>query len=352
MSKPRIIIADTDIDYIIPLQLKFAKDFFDLIDIEIVSNEEYFADLFMKPQKADILIISEDLYDSSIQRHNISNIFLMTEQYEEEETGDLNIVRLFKYTSIKEIFNEIVGKSTDNLNIEKQQKQETQIIMVTSAAGGVGKTTIAMGLAVNLAINYKRTLYVNASRLQTFQWLLNNKTAVTEQEVYKTLLGSDKETYEEIKHTFRKEIFDYLPPFKASLVSLGLNYSVFQNIIESAKKSNDYDFIIVDAENTFDEENLKLIDISNRILVITEQTNSSVEATNKFVSNINFTNSEKYTFVCNKFSKDAENILIVPDKILKFSVNEYIDELLECERNDLDIIAKNAGIKKIAYAVL
>lgn len=31
----------------------------------------------------------------------------MVEQYEEEQTGDLNVVRLFKYTSINEIFNEL-----------------------------------------------------------------------------------------------------------------------------------------------------------------------------------------------------------------------------------------------------
>ena len=35
MAKPRIIIADTDISYIIPLQLKFAEDFFEKIDLEI-----------------------------------------------------------------------------------------------------------------------------------------------------------------------------------------------------------------------------------------------------------------------------------------------------------------------------
>ena len=32
MAKPRIIIADTDVGYIVPLQLKFAEDFFERID--------------------------------------------------------------------------------------------------------------------------------------------------------------------------------------------------------------------------------------------------------------------------------------------------------------------------------
>lgn len=36
MSKARVIVADTDINYIIPLQLKFAEEFFDAIDLEII----------------------------------------------------------------------------------------------------------------------------------------------------------------------------------------------------------------------------------------------------------------------------------------------------------------------------
>ena len=129
MSKVRVIIADTDINYIIPLQLKFAEEFFDAIDLEVISDRSYFEKLFAVPQKADILIVSEELYDSSLQRHNVSNIFLMTEQYEEGQTAELNVNRIFKYTSIKEIFSEITGKSASALKIQKE-RQEPKIVLV------------------------------------------------------------------------------------------------------------------------------------------------------------------------------------------------------------------------------
>ncbi len=38
MPRPRVIIADEDSDYIIPLQLKFVKEFFNQIDLEIVTE--------------------------------------------------------------------------------------------------------------------------------------------------------------------------------------------------------------------------------------------------------------------------------------------------------------------------
>ena len=80
MSRPRIIIADTDVNYIQSLQLKFIEEFFEKIDLEIITEREYFDELFSVPQKAEILVVSEDLYESSLQRHNISKVFLMVEQ--------------------------------------------------------------------------------------------------------------------------------------------------------------------------------------------------------------------------------------------------------------------------------
>ena len=129
MAKPRIIIADTNVNYILSLQLKFAKDFFEKIDLEIITDEEYFESLFSTPQRVDILIVSEELYTLQLQRHNIAHIFVMTEQYEEDQTADLYVNHILKYTSTKEIFNEITSKASDVLNLGKVVKKETQVIM-------------------------------------------------------------------------------------------------------------------------------------------------------------------------------------------------------------------------------
>jgi len=202
MARPKVIIADEDASYIVPLQFKFVTDFFNKIDLEIITDRAYFDEYFSRPQNAEILIISDDLYDSSLQRHNIQNIFVMMEQYDEGSTGELNVNQIFKYTSIKEIFNEIIGKSTGALNIAVVEKKETQIILVTSAVGGVGKTTVAMGVAACLEQNYKRVLYINAARLQNFQYLLDNTTAISSPDVYGKLINPTDRIYDDIKINF------------------------------------------------------------------------------------------------------------------------------------------------------
>lgn len=352
MARPRVIIADEDTRYIVPLQFKFVTDFFNKIDLEVITDRAYFEDYFSKPQNAEILIVSDELYDSSLQRHNIQNIFVMMEQYDEGGTGELNVTQLFKYTSIKEIFNEIIGKSAGALNIAAVEKKETQIILVTSAAGGVGKTTVAMGVAACLAQNYKRVLYINAARLQNFQYALDNSLPITSPDVYANLLNAQDNVYNDIKHVIRKEIFSYLPAFKAALMSVGLDFNIYSKLALSAKRSNEYDFVIIDAESTFDDAKIDLIDLADKVVVITDQSFSSVHSTNLLLSNINGVNSEKYMYICNKFDKDETNALISPQISLKFNVNEYVEKVAVNGIAKCSEIARISGLKKVSFLVI
>lgn len=352
MARPRVIIADMEENYIAPLQLKFATIFFDSIDLEIITDKEYFAELFSRPQKAEVLIVSEEFYDASLQRHNVENIFLMMEQQEEEQTGDLNVVKLYKYTSIKEIFNEITSRSAEALNINKKQKQETQIIVVTSAMGGAGKTTVAMGISACLTKNYKKVLYINASRLQAFQYMFDNKASITTPDVYARVANPSETIYKDLRHVIRNELFSYLPPFKAPLMSLGIDASIYGKVALSAKKSGDYDYIVIDAENAFDEKLAKLLDIADKVIIVTNQTLKAVHYTNQFVSNINGINSDKYIFVCNDFEKEKSNALVRSDVSLKFSVGDYIDHIKDYELKGIADYTNEAGIQKITFLIL
>lgn len=352
MAKPRILIADMDMTYIIPLQLKFVEDFFEKIDLEIISDGEYFETLFSSPQRADILIVSDALYTPLIRRHNIDHIFVMNEQYEEEQTVELDINHIFKYTSIKEIFNEIIGKSAGVLQIAQNGKKETQVVLFYSASGGTGKTTAAMGVSAALTMNYKRVLYVNADRVQVFCHMLENDSPITAADVYTKLAAAGEDIYGGLKHVIRKEVFHYLPPFKAALLSLGLRYAVFREIVLSAKKSGDYDFIVVDADVAFDEEKAQLFDIADKIVVVMKQNYAAAEAVNQLVSNINGVSSEKYIFVCNDFSKEQDNALISPQISLKFTVNEYIDHLEHYDQMKCSDLAGEIGIQKTAFLVM
>ena len=349
MSRPRIIMADTDVNYIQSLQLKFIEEFFEKIDLEIITERKYFDELFSVPQKAEILVVSEDLYESSLQRHNISKVFLMVEQDENDGTEELNVNKIFKYSSIKEIFNEILGKSASVLNVESDEKQEPQIIVVTSASGGVGKTTVAMGLSASLAKNYKKVLYINSEQLQTFQYLLKNQTPIASTEVYAKFVREKEEAYKEVKYLIRTEIFSYLPPFKAALMSLGMSVDIYSTLAAAAKKSGDFDFVVIDTDSVFDNKKAKLLSMADKVIFVTNQNKMSVMATNVLAENINGINSEKYFYICNNFEENKENTLSMSEVPLRFSINEYIGHIEDYDKLKSSDFVNYTGFQKAAY---
>lgn len=349
MAKPRIIIADEDYSYIIPFQLKFAEEFSDKIDLEIITDPSYLEIWLATPQKADIFIISEELYSSSVQRHNIGNTFVMTESPINEETGQLCLSYIFKYTSIKEIFNEIIGKSGEILADRETRRKASQIVVVCSASGGTGKTTLAMGISACLVKNYKRVFYINAARLQNFHRFLENRAPISAPEIYSRLKKADGNIYSDIQHVLRKELFSYLPPFKTALMSLGLRFGIFADIAESAKATGSFDFIVVDANTDFDEELARLLTVADKVMVVSKSTEASCFATNIFVSNINGINNEKYIFIDNDFiAGDEED----SERQRKYMVSEHIDHIPDYDKMRCEDFLKNSGMQKAAFLLV
>lgn len=351
MPKPRIIIADTDYSYIAPLQLKFAEEYFDKLDIEIITYPAFLDSFFSSPQKADILIISEELYSERLLRHNIGRIFVMTEQPTEAVgSGSLSVDYIYKYTSIKEIYNEITGKCADVLDVNKVNKKKTQIVVVCSAAGGTGKTTVAMGISACLTKNYKKVLYINADKLQTFHRLLTDRSPIGDASVYARLANPNLNMFNDIKQTVRKETFAYIPPFKSALMSLGIPFKMFAVLAESAKRSNMYDFVIVDVNSGFDENLALLLKIADKAIVVTKKTASSVFATRLFVSNINGIGSEKYIFLCNDCAEDEHASDM--ENAVGHAINEYIKHFENYDGLTCEDFMRDNSMQKIAFLLV
>ncbi len=352
MTNPKVIIADSDVNYIAPLQYKFINDYFNNIDLEIITDKQYFDEYFSVPRNAEVLIVSEEFFESSIKRHDIKNIFLMSEQLDDGSTGDLSINKMYKYTSIVEIFREITAKCAKELATGAVEQKETQIILITSACGGVGKTTVATSIAASLTEGYQRVLYINAAMLQNFQYLLKDDEPLSGTGVYAALLNPTENVYLDVKSGIRKGVFNYLPEFKAALPSLGVDYSVFLKIALSAKKSGDYDFIIIDADSLFDDEKLNMMDAADKVIVVTDQSVNAINATNRFVANVNGINSEKYIFICNRFNKDSFNALLATEVVPKFTITEYITEMSTNTYVKPEEMAANNGVRKVAFLTM
>ena len=128
-------------------------------------------------------------------------------------------------------------------------------------------------------------------------------------EIDKKLKNPTEQIYLDIHSMIQKEIFSYFPAFPSSLTSLELEFSIYEQIALGAKKSGDFDWIIIDAESTFDKEKIQLFNRADKVLIIMDQTLGGVIAVNNLLSNIEEDSIKKCIFICNRFKQNVYNAL-------------------------------------------
>ena len=62
MNKLKIVLADTDENYLAPLERKFIDEFEDNGEIHVITDREYLRKYFSVPQSLDILLIDEAVF--------------------------------------------------------------------------------------------------------------------------------------------------------------------------------------------------------------------------------------------------------------------------------------------------
>lgn len=345
MAKSTIILADIDWNFLTPLELKFLEELDDNIELEVITDCNYFDEYFSSPKVADILVVSEQLYSSELQKHNINHLFVLTERIDDGKTEDLGITKIFKYTSTPEIYKEIIALSS--LHNSGTQKKETVTVLLYSASGGVGKSTIALGISASLAKSFNKVLYINAQRINSFQHNFSNSAPIPNS-CLSEFTDTSSNMFGRINHVIRNEGFDYLPPFSMALSSIGLDFSVYAEIVKSAKASKKYDVIVIDTDYVFDKEKADLITLADKVILVMQQTKNSIFSTDMLLKNITCKDNEKYYFVCNDFKEKELNAL--PSS--NYVINEYISHFDNFDSMTINDIGKQQDIQKVSYLIV
>lgn len=350
MEKLRVILADEDYNYLAPLELKFIEELGNNIELEVITEKDYFGVFFSMPQTMDILVVSERLYFPDIQKHNIVSTFILMEEMDDEKSQRSGITEIFKYSSTKEIYNHIRAMSPFLRNLQ-EQKGGTKVILVYSPVGGSGKTTLALGMAAYYARNYKKVLYIDAEIMNTFQQYLDTPVWMPTA-AYGEFLSKSRDVYGQIKKYIQTEVFDYLPPFSSALSLLDMDYSFYGNVIQSAKEAGEYDLIIVDTDTVFDAHKAALISQADKVLLVVTQEKTAVYTMNILMKNMSHSDSDKYICLCNDYDEKKSNALVSGEITKSFIVADYVRHFEEEATLSPVEIAKKTDIQKAALLIV
>ncbi|MGL4655771.1 MAG: AAA family ATPase [Sarcina sp.] len=345
MNKINMVVVDQDERYVTAIEYIFVEKSRDIIDLESITDLRYLDEFFSVPREIDILIINERLYSDNIKRQAISNIFLLSEELpKNDDTGVLNLYVLYKYSSVRDIHNEVMNKS----KLDKVRRtNETKIITVYSPGGGTGKTTVALGMAGAISSSNKKVLYVNTETLQNFNYFINREAFINNVKFENLFINRDEELINYFSEVKGEHKFDYLLPFRQSLSGVGIGLNEYLFFLERIKEMKKYDFIIVDTSSDFTIEKSKLMGESFRVLVVTTQSLNDTYKLNSLKQNIDCTN-ERFIFICNKYDERLNNYLIDEKYLSGVNIGEYINYVNEKEA-DIDILCSNKDFTKLVY---
>lgn len=347
MKSGRIILADPEQNYILKLQIKFLQEMHNAYEIDVISNREFLENHFSSPQKADCLIIGEEWASADLAKHNIDHIVLLTEGTNEESGNGQFRTGISKYTSTDEIYihiRNLLGIEHITGNVPPKG---CEVIMFHSASGGVGKTILAISLAELLSKKYYKILYVNTQSVQSFQYYLNDRTPIPSSTAI-SILENKKDIYRIVRSQIREERFCYIPPFAMPLFSYGLGAEIYTEIIKMAKKSREFDYVIVDSGNDLDSLTAEHITLSDRVVMVLSPEPEDLYALREMLKKINIEN-EKLICLCNR-----ERLNPINDSSVNFGaeINESISEWIKkIDSETIHEFAASEDIQKLAVLV-
>ena len=348
----KIILVDADSNFLSNLEWYFFKQS-DEHEIITISDRNYLYQFFSNPQTADALVIAEDMYFSELEKHNITHVFTLTESLVESGTERLDGRRMSKYTtSVPEMYNIITGiLKTANTN-STTQTAATNVVMVYSPIGGVGTTSVAVGLCASLYKNYKKVLFLSAEGLQTFGTFFHGEYFLDcwQNNMFK---AEREEAIVSLKEMVRNELCDYLPPFNSPLPSVPLDSDDYIHLINAIRSLKCYEYIVIDCGSEFTKDISALMGVADKVVIVYDHEERSEHKIECLLNSINYSDRTKFIFLHNRYMPGRE-----PCKLdAKFYNSKYTVETIWQSGSDpfptkVDGFLGYKGFQELTNAIL
>ncbi|RKD28778.1 response regulator [Thermohalobacter berrensis] len=192
----------------------------------------------------------------------------------------------------------------DSSNPNKLVKKDPEIISVFSTKGGVGKTTIAVNTALSITRQTGEKVAIIDLDLQ-----FGDVAIILDITPTKTIVDLIEEISDLNGEILNEYMLEYIPGLKILSAPIKPEYAEYINsshiekIIEVMK--TEYQYIIIDTPTNFDEVTLTALDMSDKVLFVTNMDLVSIKNTKvglEVMNSLNYS-EEKVKLVVNKASQ-------------------------------------------------
>lgn len=308
MERKKIVLVDTDEEYIAVLEHKLVEVWGDLADIEVITQLRYFHTYFSQPNEIFLLLINEILfnYEEKVQKQNITHLVLLTESESATRSrfaGKRNCQVIYKYSGVKELFARI--ESSVRITLSDLPVENTELILVHAVTGGCGKTLCALGICAELAKLGKKVLYISTESLQDFPYHLEEERWMDPDTAY-AMSMNEAGVADDLPTARAAAGYEYMLPFQRLTQSYQIRPESWEYLIRNLKERNRYDMIIAELPVHAELPLLHLYDLAKKVVLICDQSERCAVRLSILQNSLTVPD-DRYLLVCSRYDDNRSD---------------------------------------------
>lgn len=299
-----VALFDTDTNYTERLMRYFQTQYAKQIRLSVFSSEEIFLER-LEYQHFALVIVDEE-HCGLIEKipEKLSRVMFVKDNSISEIKG---ISVIGKYQQMDSIYKSIMNKCAKELPEVKLKLggKGARIIMVTSAQGGCGVSTIAAACAMNFAYRQKRTLYLPLNNTGSGNMYFHGEGEGSFSDVIFAIKSSEANfalTLKSLIKTDNKGV-GYISETDNTQEMMELKDSEIELLVNTLKYSESLDYIVIDYSSDISiRQKMLICDYADSCIYVSDGTENGKYKFNQFCNVMRFIEKREKCSVLDKIA--------------------------------------------------
>lgn len=269
MAKINIVIADSDELFLNHLT-NYLIEHMNMFDVYSFTSKESLIKFVTDPSnKIDVIAFTEDMLDESINTASAHAKILLSDG----SFSDVNFESVNKFQKAEKFINDILmiyAEKTGRVEAVSTGDKATKVIGFFSPVGGCGKTTLSLATAYALASQGLRVFYLNAEKLNSSYYVLNEAPEGSLSDLYLTVKTKGANVGLRIianKFTDINTNISYINPAESSLEINELTVVEFVKLLKEFENLGEFDVVIVDFDSEFNKDKIEILKALDKVII-------------------------------------------------------------------------------------
>lgn len=269
MARIKIIIADTDAAYVSSLGDFLIATYPLVFEVVSFSRREYLERYLLAQESTGILLIIPELVKPDFAHPGLMQILLEATP----STTEPGIRRVFKYLKGPDLVQHIlkIYSECEATVITTSSSKKAKVVAIYSPAGGVGKTTLAVGCSLQTAWEGNSVFYLNLEDMPSTEMFFASAAEGGLSTAFYYLQEKKKNLNIKIaslKKTDPHSQIHYFTPTDSVLDLCEDLGAALTTLVQLLSDQGAYDYIFIDLSSQFNPNNIAILEASDVVLLI------------------------------------------------------------------------------------